>query len=108
MGTVNYPEYKPEAPNATAILVLGIISIVFCGIGLITGIIALAISKTTIKEIKFEPNRYSAASIGNIRTGRTCAIIGISISSLFILFYIVYFVFLFSVIGGAVLMNGAT
>ena len=108
MGTVNHQDYRQEAPNATAVLVLGIISIVFCGIGLVTGIISLAISKTTIKEIKFDIDKYSATSVGNITTGRTCAIIGISISSLVIVLYIIYFVFLFSVLGGAALMNGAT
>lgn len=63
-----------QLPNATATLVLGILSIVVC---FICGIIALVISNKDIAMYKANPDLYSAASYNNIKAGRICALIGI-------------------------------
>ena len=67
-------QVQPPLPNATVILVLGILSIVIC---LITGIIALIMAKKEMALYEANPGMYSAASYNNVKTGRICAIIGI-------------------------------
>lgn len=75
-------------PNATAVLVLGIISIIGClfyGIpGLICGIIALALHTKDKKMFESNPVLYGD-SFKNSRAGFVCAIIGVSLSSLFLI-----------------------
>lgn len=78
---------QQKLPNATAVLVLGIISIVSCccyGVpGLITGIIALVLYNKDNALYQQNPTLYSDYS--NLNTGRILAIIGISLSVLYIL-----------------------
>jgi len=83
---------KPPLPNATAVLVLGILSIVFIlcyGIGLILGIIALAIMGRSITLYRENPGYYSESSYKNLHAGKVCAIIGTSLSALFIVYVVV-------------------
>ncbi|WP_035694505.1 CCC motif membrane protein [Flavobacterium soli] len=91
---------KRELPNATAVLVLGIISIVlsFCyGIfGIILGIIALVLSNKDLKLYNANPEIYNG--IQNLRAGRICGIIGLSIGSLFFLILIAYLIFIGSIL----------
>lgn len=48
---------EKNLPNSTAVLVLGIISIVFCSfIGLVTGIIALSLSAKDLRLYADAPN----------------------------------------------------
>lgn len=79
-----------QLPNATATLVLGILSIVVC---FICGIIALAISNKDISMYRANPELYSEASYNNIKAGRICAIIGISLQLIGIVFYIAIIAF---------------
>jgi hypothetical protein len=85
-----------KLPNATATLVLGIVSIVgsccYGLVGLICGIIALIISKEANALLKANPDGYSDA--GNHKAGRICAIIGLSLSALYLIFILIYIVFL--------------
>lgn len=85
-------------PNATAVLVLGILSIVFCWcyglIGIILGIIALYLSGKDRRLYDANPAAYSLSSFNNLKAGRICGIIGLALSSLYILFIIIYFVFI--------------
>jgi hypothetical protein len=86
-------------PNANLVLVLGILSILFCwwhfvsiaGIGL--GFIALVLANRETKRYHTDPAGYTASSLNNVRTGRTCAIIGLLIS-------IIVFVFVMLLISG--------
>ena len=75
-------------PNGVATLVLGIISIVGCLfygiIGLICGIIAIALHQKDRRLYKESPDYY-AASYKTANAGYICAIIGTSLSALFIL-----------------------
>ena len=77
-------------PNATATLVLGILSIVVC---FICGIIALIISNRDVEMYKANPGLYSEASYSNLKAGRICSIIGISLQLIGIVFYIILIVF---------------
>lgn len=91
-----YYQVPPPIPNSTAVLVLGIISIVTCfcyGLpGLICGVIALILSNKGFQAYYENPNAYSAASYSNLNAGRICAIIGVSLSGLYLLWVIVMFV----------------
>jgi len=91
-------------PNSTAILVLGILSIVLCWcygfVGITLGIIALVLSGKALSAYKSEPAKYALSSYNNAKAGKVCAIIGLSISSLYLLFIIIYFV----IIGAALTM----
>lgn len=79
-------------PNATATLVLGILSIVFCWcygiVGTTLGIIALAISAKSVKLYNDNPAAYDG--YGNLKAGRIMSIIGISLSALYLVFIIIY------------------
>ena len=76
-------------PNATAVLVLGILSIVTCfcyGIlGLILGIIALVLAGKDKSLYNASPDQYTQASFKNMNAGRICAIIGIILSVLYLI-----------------------
>jgi hypothetical protein len=85
-----------QLPNATATLVLGILSIVVC---FICGIIALVISNKDIALYKANPELYSAASYNNIKAGRICALIGIILQVLGIIVYIIFIAFFISMAG---------
>jgi len=92
-------------PNATAVLILGIVSILGCccyGIlGLICGIIALVLAKKDMALYNMNPAAYTPSSYSNIKTGRILAIIGLIFSAL----YIVYVIFLISFVGFEALSN---
>lgn len=87
---------SPNAvPNSSAVLVLGIISIATCWLygvpGIICGIIALVLHKKDKELYMTNPEKYEA-SFKNSKAGNICAIIGLSVSSLFIVFLIVYII----------------
>lgn len=94
-------------PNSTTVLVLGIISIAMCWcygiVGIILGIIALALSGKPIELYRTNPSIYTEGSFKNAKAGKICAIIGLSLSSLLLIGVIIYFVFwgalLFSIFG---------
>jgi predicted RND superfamily exporter protein len=84
-----------KIPNANAILTLGILSIVGCGLyilpGLICGIIALSLFPKAKKTYLKDPSRFED-SFKNAKGGFVCAIIGTSLAALFFLFFIVAFI----------------
>ncbi|MEA1847316.1 MULTISPECIES: CCC motif membrane protein [Chryseobacterium] len=88
---------QQKLPNATAVLILGIVSIVGCccyGLpGLISGIIALVLAKKDGQLYKQNPTMYSNYS--QLNAGKIMAIIGISLSVL----YFIYVIVLLSTVG---------
>ena len=87
---------KRSLPNATAVLILGILSIITCccyGIGLILGIIALVLAKKDLQLYRENPELYS--NFSNLNTGKILAIIGIVLSAI----YIIYMIVIFSTVG---------
>ena len=82
-------------PNSTAVLVLGIISIALCWcygiVSIILGIIAIVLANQGEKIYQQNPSAYAMASYKNMKAGKICAIIGMSLSGLYILFLVVYF-----------------
>lgn len=88
---------QEKLPNATLILVFGIVSIVTCCcygvLGLIFGIIAVILANKA-KAIYLEnPDQYSGYQ--NVKIGNILAIIGIVLN----LLYMIYVIVLFSKLG---------
>ena len=81
-------------PNGTAVLVLGIISIVGCfcyGIaGIVCGIIAVVLSNKDLRLYNADPTLYTPGSFSNLKSGRVCGIIGLSLSAAYLAFLIIY------------------
>lgn len=79
-------------PDATAILVLGILSILgaFCYgvVGLILGIIGIALAGKPERLYKEHPKKYTLTSYNNMKAGKICAIIGLCISVIMSLFFL--------------------
>lgn len=88
---------KESLPNSTAVLVMGIMSIIFCWcwgfIGLILGIIGLILGIKSKKIYKEDPDRYSLSSYKNLNAGYICSLIGTILSGLFVLTLIVSVIF---------------
>lgn len=83
---------KTQLPNATLILVFGIISIVLCWcygiIGIPLSIIALVLAGKATKTYAADPEAYTGYS--NVKTGRILSIIGLILNIIF-LGYIIWF-----------------
>lgn len=81
--------WSETLPDSTAVLVLGILAIIgsFCYgiVGLILGIIGIAIAGRPERLYRQNPNKYSQSSYSNLKAGKVCAIIGICISGVFII-----------------------
>jgi M penetrans paralogue family 26 len=83
--------------KATLTIIFGLLSIMTCWffgiVGLIFGIAALVISKKDLALLKENPKLYSNAS--NLIIGRILAVIGITISTIFLC----YVIFVYTIIG---------
>jgi len=79
-------------PNASAVLALGIISIVGCccyGLpGLVCAIVALILYAQDAKLYTANPELFTSSSYSNLRAGRICALVGLIPSILLVLFMI--------------------
>ncbi len=89
---------QQQLPNSTAVLVLGIISIVGCFcygiVGLVLGIIAVVLSGKATKLYQANPSAYSEASYKNMKAGKVCGIIGLCLSAVYFVIIIIYIVIL--------------
>ncbi len=95
-SSMNTPQQS--LPNAGGILAMGIISIALCCtsiIGLALGIIALILGNKATKLYKDNPGAYTESSYKNVNAGRICAIIGLCLSGL----YLIYTIFILSIYG---------
>ena len=85
-------------PNAGAVLTLGIISIALCWcygiVALVCGIIALVLGNKSLALYKANPSNYTISSYNNLKAGRVCAIIGLCLSALMVIYVIVVFAFI--------------
>lgn len=86
-----------KLPNATPVLVLGIISIITCCcygiVGAIAGIVGLVLAKKDLALYNENPSAYS--NYNNLKIGRILCIVGIVLSIL----YIVYIIALITMFG---------
>lgn len=81
---------KTELPNATLILVFGILSILGCCcygiVGVIFGIITLVMAKKAMEIYNANPEIYLGYQ--NVKIGRILAIIGLILSAIFLITFI--------------------
>jgi hypothetical protein len=82
-------EQRQTLPNAVTVLVLGICSIVFgcLFIGLVLGVVGLAISGTPKRMYEQNPGQYEG--IGMLTAGRVMSIIGIILGALYLIYYVI-------------------
>lgn len=109
-GQLDDFQFNPvPLPNSTAVLVLGIISIVGCFcygiVGLVCGIIALVLASKSLKDYNANPQGFTPSSFSNLKAGRVCAIIGLSLSSFYFVYFIVMLIIYGSIFAGA--LSGA-
>lgn len=90
-------EMKKKLPNAVAVLVLGICSIVLgcLFVGLVLGIVGLSLSGSGRRLYHENPDQYEG--FGMLNAGFIMSIIGVILGGL----YIVYFIIASLFIGGA-------
>ncbi len=85
-------------PYSAGVLVMGIISIALCScfgiVGITLGIISIVLGNKANKLYKESPEKYTIESYKNNRAGYICAIIGLSLSSLYLLSFIIYILFI--------------
>jgi hypothetical protein len=81
-------------PNATPVLVLGILSIVTCCcygvIGLVLGIVALILSSKDRAVYAANISFYTESSYKNLNAGRVCAIIGLILNVIYLLIIVAF------------------
>jgi len=94
------PGYQPysqpagvDHPNGTTVLVLGILSLVVCGL---LGPVAWVMGNNAIKEMDAQPGLVFR-NRGNVTAGRICGIIG----SVFLVLSVLAVVFMIIVMAGA-------
>jgi M penetrans paralogue family 26 len=87
---------KQTLPNSTAVLVLGICSIVFgCFfVGLVLGIVGISMSGKGRKMYKDNPELYEG--YGQLNAGFIMSIIGTALSAI----YIIYWLIVVAILGG--------
>lgn len=94
---------QQKLPNATASLILGILAIVtsccYGFLGIILGAIGLVLANKDSKLYQQNPSLYD--NFGNVKAGKILSIIGIVLGLLFLMYY----VWIFSVIGMDALSN---
>lgn len=100
-------ETKQQLPNATLVLIFGIASIVTCfcyGIlGLIFGVIALVLAKKAKDLYLADPELY--LGYDNLKAGKICAIIGVTLSSLYLFVIIGYIIFMGAMLPWSEILN---
>lgn len=94
-GGFGFGGMQQALPNATAVLVLGILSIVTCCcfyglISLVLAIIAIVLSKKDIALYLSNVGMYTESSYKNLKAGRVCAIIGLVFSAIIIIGCIIF------------------
>lgn len=90
-----------EHPDASSAQIMGILAIVFgCGpIGIILGAISKKKAQKALLEMEANPGKFSEASTGKLKTGKTCGTIGLIIGIVGCSFWLIYILFFVVMIG---------
>ncbi|MCL2596113.1 MAG: hypothetical protein FWD66_00305 [Paludibacter sp.] len=93
MENNNFNGMQISLPNASAVLVLGIISIPVCCcygfISIILAVIALILAKNAAKLYAATPENFLESSYKNLKAGKICATIGLILGIIYIILCIV-------------------
>ena len=91
-------------PNATAVLVMGILSIITCWVlgivGAVLGIIAIVLHKKD-KALYLSNKAKYEQSFKNSKAGFVCSIIGLSLSALWIIYYLFWVILVAGAVSAA-------
>ena len=93
-GGSNLNPTPVNLPNSNLILILGILSIVLCWwhfisiAGIVLGILSIALARKENALYLSNPAKYTASSLNTVKTGRICAIIGLTISIIVFVFVV--------------------
>jgi hypothetical protein len=91
---------QQNLPNSTPVLILGILSIVlscwyFSFLGIILGVVGLVLAGKDMSTYQAAPGKFTLSSYNNLKTGRTCAIIGLSVA---VVFFIIMMMIIFGIL----------
>jgi len=92
-NTENENIYSMPLPKSTAIVILGVFSLIisftpaFFLIGLILGIISLILSRKSNNLYYLDPTKYTDSSYKTIKVGKVFSIIGVTICGFWIIYY---------------------
>ncbi|MFB6306027.1 MAG: CCC motif membrane protein [Flavobacteriales bacterium] len=98
---------KHELPNATATLVLGIVSIILVCcyyltlIGIVLAVIGVVLGNKDMQLYNENPQLYKESSYKYLKAGRICSIVSLCLAGIVIIFVIIW-IFLF----GTALITG--
>lgn len=87
-GNFYHPPFQINLPNSNTILVLGILSLLFCWwhifsiVGIVLSIVTLTLARKELFLFYARPSDFTVGSLNNVKAGRVCAIIGLIISIL--------------------------
>ena len=92
--------FQQNLPNSKTVLVLGILSIVFSSwyfsvVGVVLSILALVLANRDFSLYYSNKTQYTLSSFNNLKAGRVCAIIGLAVSILFFIFFILILIGIF-------------
>lgn len=90
-------EIKKNVPYSVAVLVLGIVSIPTCFcygvVGLAASIIAMVLAKKGKEAYLVNPEEFKEGSFKNLKAGRICAIIGLVLSTIYLIIVLISLAF---------------
>ncbi len=91
---------QQNLPNSTSVLILGILSIVFSIwyvsiIGVILSIVALVLSAKDMALYTSNSSGYTLSSFNNLKAGRICAFIGLTVA---IIFFVIIILVIFGIL----------
>tara|TARA_B100001250_G_scaffold337612_1_gene304431 strand:+ start:433 stop:798 length:366 start_codon:yes stop_codon:yes gene_type:complete len=92
--------YSPKKTLGSALpsMIMGIVSIPMSGmgiVGIIFGVIGIILANNTIKQYNENPNEYETQGLDQANAAKICSIIGVVLSSLVLLAWVVYILFQF-------------
>lgn len=91
------PRGNHTLPNSTEVLVLGILSVVMCWcwgvVSLILSIVTIVLARQGEKAYNLNPQLYTEISYRNLKTGKTCAIVGLCLAAVMLIGVILYLIF---------------
>jgi|WetSurMetagenome_2_1015567.scaffolds.fasta_scaffold309237_2 hypothetical protein len=93
--------FRKNLPNSRTVLALGVLSIVFSIwyfsiAGVVLSIFALVLANRGLSLYYSDKSQYSLSSFNNLKAGRVCAIIGLTVAILFFIFFILILVGIFA------------
>lgn len=91
---------QENLPNATPVLIMGILSIVFSiwylsVAGIILSIVALVLSGRDMALYHSNSSRYTLSSYNNLKAGRICATIGLTMA---LIFFVIIILIIFGIL----------